>query len=274
MSSRHQVDILASSSYKWEKLLDLPPAWQRKALSGEWMWIPRPKEQHEIFIWGSFTLGESFISGTLSSAARLAWRHLRFEVPEIGVRANHGQDGKAYMRYIPPQSNEEVDQWVDRTMMLRFGHTQSSFEDLRVKTLQMKRDLDFEQAFSCLQCRVEPGRDEFVESADFMLNFDHQITDGIGARILTGRFLSLLASALSKPDAMSITIDWEKSANNLSLPWIGLMNKEQVLSGRDYEDISNSNRDFILNKMVRKVPIHSEASTSHPRWGSMPLLIE
>jgi hypothetical protein len=259
MLPRAQLHHIDPSSYDWEKLSDLRSGRQREALAGEWMWIPRPKEQHEIFVSGTLRLEESVTPYTLSLAARLAWRRLRFEVPELVISAGYGTDGKAYVRYVVPKDDDEVDRWVDRTARIEHRQAELGFEELYDRLLQMKGGLDSEQAFLFVHGGVGNGQFEDLKSVDFILNFDHQITDGIGARILTGHFLSLLASALSSPEALNDATNWEESVKNLSKPWIGMMNEEEVLSGPDYEKTLQSNRKFIFNKMVcnrKTTPLH------------------
>ena len=79
-----------------------------------------------------------------------------------------------------------------------------------------------------------------------------QITDGIGIRILLGRYLSLLSEAYRVNILAKKEINWEDSAQNLSHPWISILNKEQVHSGPDYEGRAERNREIVFEKMVTK----------------------
>jgi len=85
-----------------------------------------------------------------------------------------------------------------------------------------------------------------------MLNVDHQVTDGIGIRIILGRYLASLAAALDRQDDFTDErIDWRESWKNMSPAWVSIMNEEQLLSGPGYERIAEMNRDIIFNKLVR-----------------------
>src|ERR1700709_2124303 len=109
MSSRRQSPRLDPSSYKWEQSSATPSVWQRRALSGECMWIPRRKEYHEIFVCGALTLEKPITAFRLRLAVKSAGRRLRFEVPELVARAGYGLDGEGYVRYVTAKDNDEVE---------------------------------------------------------------------------------------------------------------------------------------------------------------------
>jgi hypothetical protein len=81
-----------------------------------------------------------------------------------------------------------------------------------------KRGRESEQVFLLLHFMEES--EHLVERVAFILNADHQITDGIGIRILLGRFLALLAESLSLPHVLEKQLDWYQSVNNLSPPYV------------------------------------------------------
>jgi hypothetical protein len=214
------------------------------------MWIPRPKDLHELFISGTLKLETLVENSRLRSAARKAWRRLRFDFPELVVRGVC-LDGETYMRYQTPKGEEEVSEWIQRTACFDQGREGLDFEGLRQKVLLKKQASDSEPAYLLLYSELESGDGPGVSRLHVMLNVDHEITDGIGARILFGNYLSLLASCLSTPsDDAPELIDWEKTSNNLSKPWITIMNDEQLLAGPEYEEKVQWNKSMLLERMV------------------------
>ena len=240
---------LDPTSYAWEASNNAPNQWRRRALGVETLWIPRPKDYHEIFLGGSLTLESPARSLAVTTAAKAAWRRLRFEVPELTVSAVYGEDESAYMLYEVPQSDEDVQRWLESTTFFECGKHCVGFEELLEKIRGEKRGHDSEQVFLFLRSVSEDGG-ELVKTVDFMLNADHQITDGIGIRVILSRFLALLAQVLSVPHAAKEALDWQESVTNLSSPWIDLMNEEQVFSGPEYESVASANEEVLFQKMV------------------------
>jgi hypothetical protein len=202
-----------------------------------------------MFIGGSLTLCSGAPSSALIVAVKTAWRLLRFEVPELAVSAGYGPDGKAYMQYQEPETEEEVNHWVERTTSFGCGTQGLGFQELLDGIRIKKRVLCSEQMFLMLHPVVEDVGD-LVNRIDFMLNADHQLTDGIGIRILLHRFLHLLAQSLSGTPACEEGLNWRESASNLTPSWIGLMNEDQLLCGPEYERVAENNEDFLFQKMV------------------------
>ena len=81
------------------------------------------------------------------------------------------------------------------------------------------------------------------------LYFDHLITDGIGARIMLGRYLSHLAFELTTTSPQP-KLDWQENHDRLSPPWISLLNYSQQLSGNEYNEGILRNRSILTNRMV------------------------
>jgi len=242
--------------YAWEQSSQNPALWQRRALAGECVWLPRPKEYHEIFISASLVLESPTSLPILKAAASHSWQLLRFEVPELHVQIICRDDGRQYMKYQTPKDPDEVNQWVHRTFVFE-QHSSLQFHELRDQVVSMKASHDSDKAF--LLFRVgEEDRDEPVKNVQLMLPVDHQVADGIGIRILLGRYLTLLASSLGQPSNLTHKeINWSESSKNLSTPWISVMNEHQVTSGPEYERASEENREFLHEKMVHPFPSSS-----------------
>ncbi|KAG0645771.1 Core trichothecene cluster (CTC) 3 [Hyphodiscus hymeniophilus] len=248
MSTPSRFPPLDPAAYAWKPSSNVPNQWLRRALGGETLWIPRPKDYHQMFIGGALTLGSPTLRSVVDRAVKCAWRRLRFDVPELAVSGGYGQDNNAYMLYEVPQSDDAVDHWVKRTSCLECGKTRTSVEELLEKVRQKTKGHASEQVFLFLNLVVEDDSD-LVTKVDFMLNADHQVTDGIGIRIIIGRFFALLAQSLHAPATVEERLDWKESVTNLSPPWIQVVNEQQVLSGPDYEQGAEANEEIIFQQM-------------------------
>ena len=264
MDTPSRFPPLDPSTYEWTKSACRPGQWRRPALAGESLWIPRPKDYHEMFIGGSLALSSVVPPSALTLAAKFAWRRLRFEVPELVVSAVYGTEENAYMQYQVPSSEEEVNQWIERTTSFECGKQSLAFQELLENIREKKAGHDSDQVFLFLHPVVKDKSDR-VKRVDFLLNADHQITDGIGIRILLDQFLALLAESLSSHLAATEELNWQQSVTNLTSPWIGLMNEEQLLSGPDYDRAVAANEDILFQKMVI-VPIHTTFQISALSW--------
>ena len=213
------------------------------------MWIPRPKGYHEMFIGGSLDLNSPARPDVVARATRAAWLRLRFDVPELAVTAGYGEDGNAYMQYEGPKCEAEGLDWAERTSFVECRRQPLIFDEMLEIMRQKKQRHESEQAFLFLSLVVQDNS-ELVRRVDFILNADHQITDGIGIKILLGRFLDLLVQSLSESFASWERLDWRNSAINLSPPWICVMNDEQNISGPEYEKVADANEEILFQRMV------------------------
>jgi hypothetical protein len=234
------------AGYAWKQSHDTPSLWRRRALAGDSLWLARPNEVHDMFISASLILDTPLSLSALEVAAKRSWQRLRFEVPELGVDATCGEDGVPYLQY-QIANDQTIAKWTSRTFAFERSHSALEFQKLRDLIISKKRAQDLDMAF--LLFRVETAGDSEVVSMQLMLNVDHQATDGIGIRIILGKYLNLLASLISDP-ASGPNYNWQESHKNLSPPWIAVMNEHQAISGPSYDRASGENRDALLDTMV------------------------
>ncbi|RDL37251.1 uncharacterized protein BP5553_04684 [Venustampulla echinocandica] len=248
MSSSNPPSGLDPSSYSWAQVGHSVSPWRRKALSFETTWLARPKELHEIFVSGLLAFETPLPSCTLYSAVRQAWQALLFEVPELQARAVVAEDGNAYMQYRTPQDRHEVEEWAHRTAVFDYGDQSLDFKGLRENILIRKGDSS-DPAFLLLYLEKESDGNKPLDHVHIILNTDHEITDGIGTRILFGKYLSLLSSCISEPQLGLVMYDWAESSKNLSPPWISIMNQDQAISGSEFEETVAWNKEILLERM-------------------------
>jgi 15-O-acetyltransferase Tri3 len=241
---------LVPADYQWKQSRKSPELWQRRALANEAMWLARPKASRDLFLFTSLVLRSPILRSTLKFAAESAWQQLRYEVPELALKGACQREGKAYMQYQTPQTQEDVSEWVERTSAFDWGEQRQDFEDLLEKILK-KRGHNAENVFLFSHVQTSAGNFVLVNRVQLMIYVDHQVTDGIGARILLGRYLLLLASSITTSlNPPEFRFNWEESYNNLSAPWICLMNDNQALSGTKYNENALWNQDILGEQMV------------------------
>jgi hypothetical protein len=248
---------LDPKSYLWKQLSVDASVCQRPALAAESLWIQRPQELRGIFLCSSLTLNTPIPRRTFNASLEHAWRLLRFTIPELGLSTTCGTNGKSYMEYHTV-NDEEAQDWVNRTHACQSGSYKQDFEDLRKGLLTAKHShvSASDNAFLLSRAILEDGA-ELLKHTQIMICIDHQISDGIGTRIVFGRFLTLLASSLDTPGSTKNGIHWEDSRHNLAQPWICCMNEHQLISGPEYEATASANRDVILNQMVIQYAIQT-----------------
>jgi hypothetical protein len=235
--------------YQWRRSYK-SSGWERPALAGERMWIHRPKEYLQMFLSGSLSLELAVTRSAFRSAAKSSWLRLRYETPEIAVSAKCEDDGKVYMQAHVPQDDAEAARWCEETLFLEHSRRKLEFRELREKILLGKAGQDSNSTSILLYAIINDDGD-VVKDVDFILNSEHQITDGIGIRIMLSKYLSVLARNILKPTSPRETrVNWEKSFRFLTPPWICFMDEKQVLSGPEYEKAVVWNQQVLLRKMV------------------------
>ncbi|KAF2427534.1 hypothetical protein EJ08DRAFT_699518 [Tothia fuscella] len=238
MESYPDVD---PSVYRWHQSKDNPSRWRRQAVGSETSWLLKPKVFREMFISACLILETSVSQSCLSTAAERAWIDLRVQISDFTVTPVIGEDKKTiYIEYDTPRNEDEIRIWLDRTMFVKdLGRREMDFRELRRTILESKTQPEVDQAYLLLCSVLEPGESGLVIKVNIMVNTDHQVTDGTGTRILLGRYLALLATALSKYQPAPLDLNdqtiWKEAISNLAPAWPMIMNTDQVTSGTDYQ---------------------------------------
>lgn len=247
MSSIAPFDPIVPGEYRWKSSPDSPKLW-RRPLANEAMWCERPKDSRDLFVYASLTFKFPIFRNTLSKAIGAAWQRLQHDVPALLLTTGTDpKDGKRYILYESPQNQEEVNQWAVRTSAFAFGAEQQSFEDLRSRVLSKKRSNHADNVYLFSHARFAAESLILVSGLQVMIYLDHLVTDGIGARILLGRYLSLLSFMISTPTQFKF--EWQENHKLLSQPWICLMTCNQELSGIMYNNRALWNQEILTEHM-------------------------
>ncbi|KAH6679689.1 hypothetical protein B0J14DRAFT_581367 [Halenospora varia] len=222
--------------------------WERPALAGETMWAHRPEEYHQLFLSATLTLLSPVTQSVLRSAAGNSWICLRYDTPDVGVTTRKTDDRKVYMRTRAIRHEAEAYEWCEETLVIETSKHETGFDALKEKVVSHKARRSPGPAFLWLVA-IANG-DDMVQRIELMLNIKHQITDGIGIKILLSKYLPIFSTHLSKPErSKGSRFDWEYSPKIPSTPWINLLNDDQVLSGPEYERTIAWNREVLLENM-------------------------
>ncbi|KAG9239170.1 hypothetical protein BJ875DRAFT_244575 [Amylocarpus encephaloides] len=248
-------------AYAWTPHDSWPGVSRRATLSSESLWVSRPRDAREIFVSGEVTVSAAGTAEArdVEAAARRAWRRLRFEVPELGVEGGE-EDGETAMRYVNPRV-EDVEAWVQRSLFFSHGTRALDFAGLKRGVLLRKGESEDPVVlllhFHPARVGAEDGR-----RLSIMMNTDHLVTDGVGTRILFGKFLGVFAKYLSssnegkeggkgdgKVSVAEEDFEWRESWRNLSPPWINILSTAPDLSVKKVEETVAYHRDIFMNKM-------------------------
>jgi len=123
-----------------------------------------------------------------------------------------------------------------------------SFTNLRGKMqCLLKNGMDV-NALLGFHPQLEPTENGAVINCQVILYADHQITDGIGVRILLGKYLAHLASVLKQD--LSCKRNWKLGQQKPSNPWITCMGEGQFLLEEHFQDTRRRTKEVVIQKMV------------------------
>jgi hypothetical protein len=243
------------ADYTWREFAENPSLWRRRAVASETNWLIKPRLFREIFISASVILESPITQSVLVRATKEAWINLRLDAPDIVAKPIIGEDrATIYIQYETPENLDVVESWVNRTVFIEEpGAIEWGFRDLRSKILAAKGELEIDQVFLLVHSTLEPDSNGAVRKIQIVLNTDHRFTDGIGTRILFGKFLGQLAASLGGPALKDLKDDkiWQESAQNLAPAWPTILNANQRVAGSDYQKAVGENQEN-LTKLVTK----------------------
>ena len=177
MSSIASFDPIIPGEYRWKSSPDTPKVWQRRPLANEAMWVERPKDSRDLFVYASLTFKSPIVRSTLSTAIGTTWQRLRHDVPALVLTTGTGpKDGKPSMQYQSPQNQEDVNKWAARTSTFTFGAEQQYFEDLRSRVLLEKRSNHADNVYLFSHAQIAAESFILVSGLQLMIYLDHLIT--------------------------------------------------------------------------------------------------
>jgi hypothetical protein len=252
--SQQMFPPLDPDHYQWKQSKN-SSEWERPALAAETMWIHKIKEYQQLFLAASLTLLRPISRYKFYSVARHSWIRLRYETPDIGVTSKMTEEGHAYMYAHVLRNHAEAAQWCQETLFLDNAQQDVGFRALKNKLLLNQAAVQCLTPISILLITINDG-DDMVRKVELILNVEHQITDGIGIRILLSKYLYILAKNALKSDMSqeASMIDWGENSKLPTTPWICSLNEDQIFSGPEYEEAVSGNQKFMLEKMVSHLP--------------------
>lgn len=220
-------------------------------IGNEGQWIRQPRNVRDIFIGANVTVSQPSSAAQFTAAASRAWKRLRFLHPEVALQTAY--DGpEAVMRCVVPRDEEEADEWAARSLFVCRGRNlDQGFENMKEALLTRRAAQEREESASLYLCYGVDDEHAMVKDMGFVLNMDHQHTDGIGIRILAGVYLGLLSAELCTQRAVDATsISWKDCIENLAPPRTALMNEEQLSSGPLFEEAVRRQQQFLSVDLV------------------------
>lgn len=227
--------------YTWRQAGDNSPLWQRRLCGAE---VPIAELSNGIYV-SSSAFTSALIDGKYSlqdvkRAARAAWRLLRYEEPHIAGNAVRDTHGRVLLQYRIPKDEEEVESWLDRTILVEASDKLPTALRDAYKEDRTRNSLGALEAASIYFVAAVPNMLTPLNGTRLRILFDGYslFYDGIGFRCMIASFLRVLATQLSTSDAVSHNkLDWNKSTDNLREACVKLLAPEQYVFG----PISNEN---------------------------------
>ena len=183
-------------------------------------------------------------------------------------------DGGAIMQVEIPKDEGEAQKWLERTLKFLDGRGHSncggsengmdaSVEEVEfaLRTAGLPHDID---PVNLCWRPVNPlsstaSAKEFVTSAAFSMRVDHVLADGMGAYMLLGKYLALLAEQIDIVEQekgeldLVLRLNWEEATKRIPRAWVQMMDERQRIEGEVFEEGVRENTELVLEPMVGDV---------------------
>ncbi|KAI4230224.1 MAG: hypothetical protein L6R36_000189 [Xanthoria steineri] len=242
--------------YTWRQAGDNSPLWQRRLCGAE---VPIAELSNGIYV-SSSAFTSALIDGKYSlqdvkRAARAAWRLLRYEEPHIAGNAVRDTHGRVLLQYRIPKDEEEVESWLDRTILVEASDKLPTALRDAYKEDRTRNSLGALEAASIYFVAAVPNMLTPLNGTRLRILFDGYslFYDGIGFRY---------AVSHNK-------LDWNKSTDNLREACVKLLAPEQYVFG----PISNENIKEMWTGRSPEFCIYPMLVAENPaKWGSSDTL--
>lgn len=271
------------SSYTWFLHPIIPGLLLRQGLGPETKWSKQTPESRQMHVTGVITFKiDNLSQSTFFQAAKKAWLRLRFLHPEIVQKSSgeYNEDGSVVMQCEIPQDERVAEDWLLRTFstgidLIVKGDAEAMAaveQEMRKQSvhtnpiavrLHVLSENPIVTPEDCQQRRASGDSSKY--RAAFCFRADHGLTDGMGAYMIAGKYLKLLAEILgSKQEDKKI--DWTKAIDRVPKPWVQMLNKQQKLKGPDFEAAVIENTEIVMasRKSTWGLDIYP-TSTYYPR---------
>ncbi|KAI4147521.1 MAG: hypothetical protein LQ341_001775 [Variospora aurantia] len=230
------------NSYKWNQAEGDPSLWQRRACGVEALvGIEKNMAKGEYDLFYALTAelhDKKHTLGHVKTAARAAWRLLRYQQPQIACTAASDHQIKALLQYRVPKDDDEVMAWTERTVLVEASdRTPMEIRNANEEERKQKNLGASESATIYLAASVKDETTP-LDATELRVLFrvNHVFFDGIGFRCMIACFFRGLAQQLSNNVAESnASLDWSTSAANLTPSYVNLLVPEQHISGPEYD---------------------------------------
>ena len=252
-----QLPPINVEEYRWKESASDPGLWQRRGCGCEALVgveVINTKGEWDLFF--SVNLAVKDKQRTLKdvdSAAKRAWKTLRFHHPEIACTAAHDGQIKCLLQYRAPKDDQAAQAWAEST--INTGATPKTAMDTRDESVERRRVGGARSADAVvIHITADLPRDDVpLGDAELRMLFhsNHLYFDGIGIREMIGAFLKGFAAELGNSSQAAPTqVPWHESAQNLPLAVVELMNSKQSISGPAFDEALKTHVGAVMRGMV------------------------
>lgn len=247
------------NSYKWNQAEGDPSLWQRRACGVEALvGIEKNMAKGEYDLFYALTAelhDKKHTLGHVKTAARAAWRLLRYQQPQIACTAASDHQIKALLQYRVPKDDDEVMAWTERTVLVEASdRTPMEIRNANEEERKQKNLGASESATIYLAASVKDETTP-LDATELRVLFrvNHVFFDGIGFRCMIACFFRGLAQQLSNNVAESnASLDWSTSAANLTPSYVNLLVPEQHISGPEYDSSLQQQAGELMRGVVSR----------------------
>ncbi|KAL8777656.1 MAG: hypothetical protein Q9213_007768 [Squamulea squamosa] len=241
-----EIPRIDTKKYQWQA--KSPYLYRRPLLGQETHWFHHGKpESRELFLGIQATLSSQVELSTIVRVAGQAWLRLRFDHPEVALRAVPGANGGGWMSCPIPCNDQEAKRWQRKTLSRRHSPRTYNFSYAVSPAGQSKYQQREAVGSTTLivYSRCSPPEMK-VTDISFLFRVDHTYADGIGIRLIAKAYLRTFALYLNEKPDNHMPL-WQHASGNLSPPWTELMNEQQKTDGEDFEHNIRNDVDALLN---------------------------
>jgi hypothetical protein len=196
MAAALTVTPFNTSDFQWKKYPSSPNLYYRDALGGEYyvqIADEVDKGSKDMYLCLSLSFSnptaqnqQQISQAKLADRARESWLWLRHEQPIVAVRTLTKEDWKVHLTYQTPASDEEAQEWADRTFHVRSDVANAE----QLRELVGHIDVNTGEHSHLYLIPTEKG-------FDLLFHTHHTPFDAPGTQSLMNHFLKRLALELS-----------------------------------------------------------------------------
>lgn len=224
MSTHQVLSQFDTSKFRWKPIYNgnKPESYCRALCGAELyqeFWLRLARGEQILFFGSYIHIPNSVPRKWLIDATRQSWISLRYQIPTIAASTYVADNGEYRLAYTPPKSRDDVTHWAGRTLIVSTSKEEDTIGLDKLREELAQAEVPSPEGDQTWLHLVLPsstnGNDEVISDFGLLIHTSHTPFDGIGLRILSNRFLKLLANELTSHSNSHSKLEWGKEVDNL-----------------------------------------------------------